>query len=117
MNSLAKELTSYGLKETVQNLPDGLYAHYKRDIEQVMMQNYKFHGRLALKVLYVVARARRTLSFAELQHTVVLILEPRSSAFNSSKVFGRRDILDITRQLVAIGYDKIAGVTFSHPTL
>lgn len=29
MNSLANELTSYGLKQTVQNLPDGLYAHYK----------------------------------------------------------------------------------------
>lgn len=111
MNALRHEVTAYAIDKALKSLPDQLYKHYERQLERLKTNKHRKHGYVALKVLSLVALARRALGFAELQHVLVMVLEPKCSAFNHSMVIRKKDVLAMTQQLVVVDSDDIAGVT------
>ena len=116
LDSIRQQFNKYAIMKALHSLPDGLHDHYKQQLEGLMAKKYGKYGHIGLKVLSLVALARRHIGFAELQHALVMILEPDLSAFFHSMVIGRKDILAMTHQLVTVDNDEIADVKLYHPT-
>ena len=113
-DSLKLQNNEFAIEVALEKLPDELYEHYKLELERLKTKKHRKYGCIPIKILSLVALANRHLRFAELQHALVMVLEP-SATFHRSMVIGRKDMLAMTRQLITVDSDAIASVGFSDP--
>ena len=80
IDSLTNQPTVGHIKQALQNLPKGLDQTYEQTMNRIESQGEGFRE-LAKKVLSWVINTKRTLSTAELQHT--LAVKPRKRVLNT----------------------------------
>ena len=114
LDSLKMQNNEFAIEVALDKLPDELYENCKLELERLKTKKHRRYGCVAIKILSLVALANRPLRFAELQHALVMALEPEAT-FHHSMVIGRKDMLTMTRQLITVDSDVTASVGFSDP--
>ncbi|KAL9118335.1 MAG: hypothetical protein Q9187_005122, partial [Circinaria calcarea] len=115
MNSLKAKKTLKKIKQALENLPEKLDNLYEDALKRIKSQEDRESGSVAIKVLSIVARTHRPLSFAELKHG--LVVKAGDTDFDPEEDYDKDDILAMTQGLVTIGNDDIGIVRLFHHSL
>ena len=115
MDSLKIKKTLKKIREALVDLPDKLDDLYENAMKRIMAQEDRESRSIAVKVLSVVARTHRPLSFAELKHA--LVVKMGDTDFDPEDDYDKDDILAMTQGLVTIGNDDVGIARLFHLSL
>ena len=118
MDDFVKVRTTEEAKKMLDSFPDNWEDFYEKEMEtKILGQEDKKDRALALKILSILACARRPLTLRELIHA--LGIEIGDTELNPDRDFDKEDILEVTKTLINVddGDEETACVRFYHLTL